>query len=48
MYSPIVLSNEADRLSELVKDLEEYKKEVVYGYVGEYDENGSKECIQYT
>jgi hypothetical protein len=36
------ITNEADRVKirELVKDLEQYKKEVVYGYVGEYDANG--------
>jgi hypothetical protein len=36
------INNEADRIKirELVKDLEKYKKEFVYGYVGERDANG--------
>jgi hypothetical protein len=40
------ITNEADRLkiSELVKDLEQYKKGVVYGYVGERDVNGNLYC----
>jgi hypothetical protein len=45
MFNPEkgALSNEADRLKirELVKDLESYKKEVVYGYVGKVKLNNS-------